>query len=326
MTRRSGDMPAPGAARAASGPGLAVPAALGIALGVSPFASGYYDSSIWAPAGLGLLIVLTAALIAGPIGLPRRAVVAPAAIAMLALLALASALWTDSIEQAFVDGNRTLIYAAGLSLLVVLLRSDRGAVLAFGAFVAGAVAVGGWVLAGMLGGDESLFLGGRLHEPLGYINGQASFFVLAFWPCLALAELRRGAAGTTVPALGGGVGPTLPPGRGGAIGSPALAGLGWRARRSSRGWPCSANHAARCWRPRCRCSSCSRCYRGACGASSRCSSARSASRPRCRRCSTSTALARPAPSWAARRGRCCWRPSPQAPSGPRSWPSSSARR
>jgi UDP-GlcNAc:undecaprenyl-phosphate GlcNAc-1-phosphate transferase len=48
----SGDVPAPaGAARAASGPGLALLAALGIALGVSPFASGYYDSSIWAPAG-----------------------------------------------------------------------------------------------------------------------------------------------------------------------------------------------------------------------------------------------------------------------------------
>jgi len=44
----------------------------------------------------------------------------------------------------------------------------------------------------MLRGDEALFLEGRLNEPLGYINGQASFFVLAFWPCLALAEHRRG--------------------------------------------------------------------------------------------------------------------------------------
>ncbi len=191
-------------------PALALAAALGVALGLSPFAAGYYDSSIWAPAGLGLLIVLTAALIAGPVGLPRRAVIAPAAIAALALLSLASALWTDSIEQAVVEGNRLLIYAAGLALLVVLLRSDRGAVLAFGTFVAGAVAVAGWVLAGMLDGDESLFLGGRLHEPLGYINGQASFFVLAFWPCLALAERRGSGDAWAAPLAGlGAAGATL---------------------------------------------------------------------------------------------------------------------
>ena len=187
------EAPAAHGRHGAAWPALAVLAALGVALGLSPFAGGFYDSSIWAPAGLGLLMVLTAALIAGPAGLPRRAVLAPAAIAALALLSLASALWTDSIEQAFVEGNRLLIYAAGLALLLVLLRTDRGALIAFATFAAGAVAVAGWVLAGLLRGDETLFLGGRLNEPLGYINGQASFFVLAFWPCLALAERRRAA-------------------------------------------------------------------------------------------------------------------------------------
>ena len=172
-------------------PPLAILALFGIAVGLSPFAEGFYDSSIWAPAGLGLLVVLTAALIAGPVRLPLRVALAPAAIAALALLALVSALWTDSIEQAVVEGNRMLLYAAALALLVVLLRSDRGAVLAFGAFLLGALAVAGWVIAGMLGDDRTLLFVGRLHEPLGYINGQASFFVLAFWPCVALAE-RRG--------------------------------------------------------------------------------------------------------------------------------------
>lgn len=177
----------------AAWPALALLALVGIALGLSPFAAGFYDSAVWAPAGIGVLIVLTAVLIAGPHGLPWRAIVAPAAIAVLALLSLVSALWTDSIEQAVVEGNRMLIYAAALALLVVLLRSDRGAVLAFGAFALGALAVAGWVLAGMLRGDETMFLAGRLNEPLGYINGQASFFVLAFWPCLALSEQRRAA-------------------------------------------------------------------------------------------------------------------------------------
>jgi UDP-N-acetylmuramyl pentapeptide phosphotransferase/UDP-N-acetylglucosamine-1-phosphate transferase len=189
--------------RASTWPGLVVLAAAGIAFGLSPLAGGFYASSIWAPAGLGLLVVLTAALIAGPVALPRRAVVAAAAIAALALLSLASALWTDSIEQAVVEGNRLMIYAAALALFVVLLRSDRGAALALAAFAAGAVVVAGWVLAGLLRGDETLFLGGRLNEPLGYINGQASFFVLAFWPCLALAERRRSRPGFAGAGLAG---------------------------------------------------------------------------------------------------------------------------
>jgi UDP-N-acetylmuramyl pentapeptide phosphotransferase/UDP-N-acetylglucosamine-1-phosphate transferase/tetratricopeptide (TPR) repeat protein len=179
--------------RASTWPARAILAAIGVALGLSPFAAGYYDAAIWVPGGLGLLVVLTAALIARPAGLPRPAAIAPVAIAALALLSLTSSLWTDSIEQAVVEGNRLLIYAAALALLVVLVRGDRSAAIAFAAIGAGALAVAGWVLAGLLRGDEALFLGGRLNEPLGYINGQASFFVLAFWPCLALAERRRAA-------------------------------------------------------------------------------------------------------------------------------------
>ena len=188
--------------RASAWPAFAMLAALGVAFGLSPFAGGFYAATIWVPAGLGLLIVLTAVLVAAPARLPRRALVAPAAIAALALLSLASALWTDSIEQAVVEGNRLLVYAAGLALLVVLLRSDRAAVVTFAAFTAAAIVVAGWVLAGLLRGDETLFLGGRLNKPLGYINGQASFFVLAFWPLLALAERRRAAYATPLAGLG----------------------------------------------------------------------------------------------------------------------------
>ncbi len=42
----------------------------------------------------------------------------------------------------------------------------------------------------MLGGGGDLFVGGRLHEPLGYINGEGSFFLLALWICLGAAESR----------------------------------------------------------------------------------------------------------------------------------------
>ena len=171
--------------------GLAILLTLGLALGLSPFWRGYYDSSIWVPAALGLLLVLTACVIARPARLTRLTVVSLSSIAALALWALASALWTDSIEGAVVEGNRLLLYAAGLGLLVMLVTSDRRAAWLYGAVVTGALAVGGWVVAGLLRADASLFLSGRLHEPLEYINGQASFFLLALWPSLALAEHKR---------------------------------------------------------------------------------------------------------------------------------------
>jgi hypothetical protein len=198
-----GDVPAtvrrpasltPATALAAVSPSVVLAGVAGLALGLSPLAGGFYASSVWAPLGLGLLAALSAVLIAGRVSLARSAIAVPALIAALGLLSLLSALWTDSIEQAVVEGNRLLLYAAALALLVVLLRSDRAALIAFAAFTVGALAVAAWVLAGMARGDESLFLLGRLNEPLGYTNGQSSFFILALWPCVALAEQRRGGA------------------------------------------------------------------------------------------------------------------------------------
>ena len=199
----AGALPRPSAA-----PALVILTLLGAAFGLSPFAHAFYPSSLWVPAGLGLLALLTAALVAAPAPPPARARTAPLLIAALGLLSIASALWTDSIQRAALEGNRLLVYAACLALLVVLLRSDRAAVLALAAFALGAIAVAGWVLIGMLRGDETMFLGGRLHEPLGYVNGQANFFLLAIWPSLALAEHRRatkgdGRCGAPAPALAG---------------------------------------------------------------------------------------------------------------------------
>ena len=191
MSRLRGWATADGALRRGARPGLVIAPVLGAAFGLSPFAFGYYPSSTWVPIGLGLLVVLTATLIAVPVRAAPRTIVVLAALAALALLSLLSALWTDSIEQAIVEGNRLLVYATALALLVVVLRSDHHAAAAFAAFAAGALVVAGWVLAAMLRGDATIFFGGRLHAPLGYINGQSSFFLLAFWPCVALAERRR---------------------------------------------------------------------------------------------------------------------------------------
>jgi UDP-GlcNAc:undecaprenyl-phosphate GlcNAc-1-phosphate transferase len=169
---------------------LVLPLALG--LGISPFFSGYYDSRIWVPAGLGLVVLVTAAVVARPLRLDRTAALALVGLGGLGVWALVSSLWADSIEQAVIDGNRWIVATALLAAVLLLVRNDRSATWLVGALAATAVIVAGDTFARMLGADSaSLFVAGRLDGPLGYINGQASFYLLALWPCIAVAEQRR---------------------------------------------------------------------------------------------------------------------------------------
>jgi UDP-GlcNAc:undecaprenyl-phosphate GlcNAc-1-phosphate transferase len=171
---------------------LVVLAVLGAGAGVSPFFGGFYDQTIWAPIGLGLLVLLTAVVIARPVQLRRAATIALCALGALGALALVSAAWAGSPTNASVNGNRYVVYALFLALVLVLVRGRREAVVLIGSFCAAALAVAGADLVRMLSGDlEQLFVNGRLNGPLGYINGQANFFLLAAWPCVALAEQRR---------------------------------------------------------------------------------------------------------------------------------------
>jgi UDP-GlcNAc:undecaprenyl-phosphate GlcNAc-1-phosphate transferase len=173
-------------------PEHAVLAVLGLGAGLSPFLGGFYAQTVWAPIGLSLLVLVTAVAIAGPAQFTRPRVVALAGLAGLGALGALSAAWADSGTSAVVAGNRYLTYAAFLALVLMLVRDARGAVTLLGAFALGAVGVACADLARMLGGDLGrLFVGGRLNEPLGYVNGQGCFFLLAAWPCIALAEQRR---------------------------------------------------------------------------------------------------------------------------------------
>ena len=178
---------------------------LAAVLAASPFFFGYYDAGQWVPAGLVLLGVATAGLIARPPRLTAPAVLLLTGLAGLGAWALASSLWADSIEQAVVQGNRWLAYAALALVLLVLVRSERTALALLAALAVGALVVGMVVVVRMLGSDPAdLFLGGRLNAPLGYINGLAAFFLLGAWLCLAAAERREalvagaGAAGASL--------------------------------------------------------------------------------------------------------------------------------
>jgi len=165
---------------------------LGLGAGLSPFFFAYYDASVWVPIGLGLL----AACAIGVVARPRRPG-APAALALGGLLglgvwSLSSTAWAESVEGAVVSGNRWLVYGALLLLMLVLLRSELRSAVLLGAAGLGVVAVAVSVLVRLVGSDPAtLFLGGRLNSPLGYINGEGCLFVMGFWLCMAAAESRR---------------------------------------------------------------------------------------------------------------------------------------
>ncbi len=163
-----------------------------VACGLSPFLYGFYDVGVWGPIALGLLAGLLGLLIARPAAPRREALVVVGALIGLWLWALASTRWSESADQALTDANRWLFYAALFGILVLLLRDDRLGVLVLAASTAVIVALGGYVLVRMVDGSGSeLFLGARLHDPLGYVNGQSAYLLLALWPLVAAAERAR---------------------------------------------------------------------------------------------------------------------------------------
>ena len=185
---------------------LALLAVLGFGSGASAIADGFYDLTVWGAITIAMgAIALAAAVVtaARPRVMPLLAV---AGLTGLWLWSWLSATWAESADQAVVSAGRWALYAAMLTALLLLARSERERWLPLIFATLGIVAVAAWVLLRMFDGDvDALFFGGRLRDPLGYVNGQAGYFLLGFWPCVALAEQERskilsglGAAGAVV--------------------------------------------------------------------------------------------------------------------------------
>jgi len=185
---------------------VVVLALIGAACGLSTLVGGFYDLTVWGPIALGVF-ALTLALVVNGAG---RAQLVPAiavgALVFLWLWSWISAAWGESADQAYTYAGLWALYAAAFLALILLMqrRNQRWAPLAFAS--AGVVAVGLYVVIQMASGDGAdLFFGGRLRDPLGYVNGQAGYFLLGFWPCVAVAERSgrkilagAGAAGAVV--------------------------------------------------------------------------------------------------------------------------------
>ncbi|MDQ3632383.1 MAG: O-antigen ligase family protein [Actinomycetota bacterium] len=164
---------------------------LGAGAATSPFFQGFYDARLWVPIGLGVITLAAAAAIGRPARLTRAGSVTLAGLAGLGIWALISQAWGESAEAAIVEGNRMLVLAAVLGLAIVLLRDERRSVFLVGVLGVGVLALAVAVLGRMLWGDTSLYLGGRLNEPLGYVNAEATVFAIGIWLSVTAAERRN---------------------------------------------------------------------------------------------------------------------------------------
>jgi hypothetical protein len=193
-------------ARAAGAVAVVLLVALGLGSGVSAAADGYYDLTVWGPICVAMSALVVALAVAAP-GRPRLVpALAVGGLVALWLWSWLSTGWAESADEALVTAGRYALYAAMLTALVLLMRSQRDRWLPLAAAMAGVMVVAIYILVRMLDGDaQALFAGGRLLNPLGYVNGQAGYFLLAFWPSVALAEQARskllaglGAAGAVI--------------------------------------------------------------------------------------------------------------------------------
>lgn len=171
----------------------------GLALSGSVFVGGYHELTSWALLGLASLALVFGLAVGRP-ALPRG----PALMALVGLLtlgvwALISTGWAESADAAWEEGARWITYAAIAGALLLLLagseddpeRLDRRRALIAGTTLP-VLVLGGYLLARMLFGDpDSLFFNNRLNEPLGYVNGQAGFLLVGFWPLVAVAERAK---------------------------------------------------------------------------------------------------------------------------------------
>jgi O-antigen ligase len=155
---------------------------------------GTIEAREWLPYAILVALALAVAAATGVLVRPARAVLpAVAALVGLAAWAAISIAWTPVPSLARDEALLTLLYALALAipLLTLVTRLDRVVALALVVGALGALAVATFVKARVTASPLDLYFGGRLNFPVTYVNGDAAFFLVGFWPAIALSAVRR---------------------------------------------------------------------------------------------------------------------------------------
>ena len=154
---------------------------------------GSIQARYWLPHAAVAGLLLVALLVSGGAVRPR-----PAALVTLAgLLGLSawtalSLTWSPVPSLARDEALLTAFFAVAFAAGVVAIRTKRGRVAALVVLVAvcaGVAVVTGAKLA-LAENPSAFYESHRLEFPIGYANAQAAFWLLAFWPAIALAARR----------------------------------------------------------------------------------------------------------------------------------------
>jgi hypothetical protein len=183
--------------------------ALALLLLVAVPLDGAFDLRYWAPLALLGIAVLLGAQFTGGLRIGSRPLLlAVAAVWSLAAWMMLSAAWAESAARAWESADRTILYAA-LVTVAATLPTRRQALGVGSAILAAVAAVATITLVALWVHGEEMFRAGRLEDPIGYRNGTAVLFALAVWPLIGVVAergrnpaLRSGAAGAAVLSLG----------------------------------------------------------------------------------------------------------------------------
>jgi hypothetical protein len=102
-----------------------------------------------------------------------------------------SLLWSDSRDLTWIDSARTALYFGVFALGWIGMTGRRVHRLLFGLLLAAIAGTAGVTLGRLIIDPTPLFYVSRLNAPVGYINGEAAYFLLAFWPALAVMQSKR---------------------------------------------------------------------------------------------------------------------------------------
>ena len=174
--------------------------AIFVALGASE--GGFYEVSTrqhpglgWYPAGLLLLALLGAAMIAvpPPRPVPRAVLLALGLLGAYAAWSFLSITWAEQQGVAWEGANRTAIYLIVFALFSLWPITAHAGMLLLGSLGLGTAGLG---LVELLKADASsepilYFIGQRFAEPAGYINANVALWTIGLWPCLYLASARE---------------------------------------------------------------------------------------------------------------------------------------
>lgn len=157
--------------------------------GLSGLWNAFYDFSVWGPVTLVLCVLVAAVILVGPIRIRGLTAVALGGLSGLLLWSALSMLWAESVDNAWTEVNRLGLYVCVFLLAVAGIRTLRQARHVFRVLAAAMAFLTLYVVADLVMGDgEGMFITYRLADPVGYTNGEAGLFLMAFWLFIAIAE------------------------------------------------------------------------------------------------------------------------------------------